>query len=40
LIEQTRWVAELQQALRDNHFRDIRTQTLTLHGSAIVTARK
>ncbi|HET9664885.1 MAG TPA: hypothetical protein VFP00_11725, partial [Burkholderiales bacterium] len=40
LIEQTRWVAELQAALRENRFQDIRVEPLTLHGSAIVTARK
>lgn len=40
LIEETRWVAELHDALRADGFRDIRTEPLTLHGSAIVTARK
>lgn len=40
LIEQTRWLAELQQALADNGFRDIRTEYLTAYGSAIVSARK
>ncbi|MBI4196023.1 MAG: class I SAM-dependent methyltransferase [Betaproteobacteria bacterium] len=39
-IEQTRWVSELQEALRENGFRDIRTEHLTAHGSAIITARK
>ena len=39
LIEETRWVTELDDALRANRFRDIRTEALTLHGSAIVTAR-
>lgn len=40
LIEETRWVAELQEALRDNGFRDIRMEYLTVYGSAIITARK
>lgn len=40
LIEQTRWVAELQEALRENGFRHIRMENLTAYGSAIVTARK
>jgi demethylmenaquinone methyltransferase/2-methoxy-6-polyprenyl-1,4-benzoquinol methylase len=40
VIEQTRWVEELQGALRENRFQDIRVEPLTLHGSAIVTARK
>lgn len=40
LIEKTRWVEELQQALADNRLRDIRVEPLTLHGSAIVTAHK
>lgn len=40
LIEETRWVPELQQALRDNGFADIRTEYLTAYGSAIVSARK
>jgi demethylmenaquinone methyltransferase/2-methoxy-6-polyprenyl-1,4-benzoquinol methylase len=40
LIEQTRWVEELQGALRENRFQDICVEPLTLHGSAIVTARK
>ena len=39
LIEQTRWVPELQQALADNGFRDIRTEYLTAYGSAIVSAQ-
>jgi demethylmenaquinone methyltransferase/2-methoxy-6-polyprenyl-1,4-benzoquinol methylase len=40
LIEETRWLPELQQALRDNGFRDIRAEYLTAYGSAIVSARK
>ena len=40
LIRRTRWVEELGQALRANRFREIRTEALTLHGSAIVNARK
>jgi demethylmenaquinone methyltransferase/2-methoxy-6-polyprenyl-1,4-benzoquinol methylase len=40
LIEQTRWVTELEGALRAHRFRDVRIEPLTLHGSAIVTARK
>ena len=40
LIEETRWVPELQEALRENGFRDIRMEHLTAYGSAIVTARK
>jgi demethylmenaquinone methyltransferase/2-methoxy-6-polyprenyl-1,4-benzoquinol methylase len=40
LIEQTRWVEELQQALVQNGFAQIRTEYLTAYGSAIVTARK
>lgn len=40
LIEETRWVAELQQALAENGFCDVRTEYLTAYGSAIVSARK
>jgi demethylmenaquinone methyltransferase/2-methoxy-6-polyprenyl-1,4-benzoquinol methylase len=40
LIEQTRWLPELEQALAENGFRDIRTEYLTAYGSAIVSARK
>lgn len=40
LIEQTRWVPELQEALRTNGFRDIRIEHLTAYGSAIITAHK
>ena len=39
LIEETRWLAELPRLLADNRFADIRIEHLTLHGSAIVTAR-
>jgi demethylmenaquinone methyltransferase/2-methoxy-6-polyprenyl-1,4-benzoquinol methylase len=38
LIEQTRWLPELQQALAENGFRDIRSEYLTACGSAIVCA--
>ena len=38
LIEQTRWLPELQQALAENRFRGIRTEYLTAYGSAIVSA--
>lgn len=40
LIEETRWVPELTEALRETGFVDIRTASLTAYGSAIVTARK
>jgi len=40
LIEETRWLPELEQALRANGFRDIAVRHLTLYGSAIVSARK
>ncbi|MFQ5992451.1 MAG: class I SAM-dependent methyltransferase [Nitrospiraceae bacterium] len=40
LIEETRWVPELTEALRKNGFADIQTEYLTAYGSAIVTARK
>lgn len=40
VIEETRWLPELQQALAANGFRDIRTRYLTAYGSAIVSARK
>jgi demethylmenaquinone methyltransferase/2-methoxy-6-polyprenyl-1,4-benzoquinol methylase len=40
LIEETRWLAELEQALADNGFRDVRTDYLTAYGSALVSARK
>jgi len=40
LIEETRWVSELQEALRENGFRHMRMENLTACGSAIITARK
>lgn len=40
LIEETRWLPELQQALIENSFRDVRTDYLTAYGSALVSARK
>ena len=40
LIEETRWLPELQQALAENGFREVRTQFLTAYGSAIVSARR
>ena len=40
LIEGTRWLPELQDALRAGGFRDIRVEHLTLYGSAIVSARR
>ncbi len=40
LIEETRWVTELQEALRENGFRHMRMEYLTVYGSAIITARK
>ena len=40
LIEETRWVSELQEALRENGFRHVRVEYLTAYGSAIITARK
>lgn len=40
LIERTRWLEDLHHALHDSGFATIRTETLTMHGSAIVTARK
>jgi demethylmenaquinone methyltransferase/2-methoxy-6-polyprenyl-1,4-benzoquinol methylase len=40
LIARTRWLAELDTALRASGFREIRIEPLTLHGSAIVSARK
>jgi demethylmenaquinone methyltransferase / 2-methoxy-6-polyprenyl-1,4-benzoquinol methylase len=40
LIEETRWVTELERALAENGFSDIRTEYLTAYGSAIVSARK
>ncbi|HKQ26959.1 MAG TPA: class I SAM-dependent methyltransferase [Burkholderiales bacterium] len=40
LIEETRWLPELQQALAQNGFSEVRTQYLTAYGSAIVSARR
>ena len=40
LIEETRWLPELQQALAENGFGDVRTQYLTAYGSAIVSAHR
>jgi demethylmenaquinone methyltransferase / 2-methoxy-6-polyprenyl-1,4-benzoquinol methylase len=40
LIEQSPWVGDLQQALEESGFVDIRRDDLTLYGSAIVRARK
>lgn len=40
LIEETRWLAELEQALAEQGFRELRTEYLTAYGSAIVSARK
>jgi len=40
LIEATRWVNELERALAENGFSDIRTEYLTAYGSAIVSARR
>jgi demethylmenaquinone methyltransferase/2-methoxy-6-polyprenyl-1,4-benzoquinol methylase len=40
LIAQTRWVTELDDALRRNGFTEVKLDFLTLHGSAIVTARR
>ena len=40
LIEETRWLPQLEQALAENGFADIRTEHLTAYGSAIVSARK
>jgi demethylmenaquinone methyltransferase/2-methoxy-6-polyprenyl-1,4-benzoquinol methylase len=40
LIEHTRWIAELTEALDANGFQKVRVEYLTAYGSAIVTARK
>lgn len=40
LIEETRWTAELTEALQENGFSAISMESLTLYGSAIITARK
>ena len=40
LIEETRWVPELEHALGESGFSGIRTDYLTAYGSAIVSARR
>jgi demethylmenaquinone methyltransferase/2-methoxy-6-polyprenyl-1,4-benzoquinol methylase len=40
LIEETRWLPELRQALAESGFRDVRTDYFTAYGSALVSARK
>lgn len=40
LIEETRWLPELERLLAGNGFRDVRTDYLTAYGSAVVSARK
>lgn len=40
LIEETRWVSQLQEALRESGFGHLRLEYLTAYGSAIITARK
>jgi len=40
LIQETRWVPELKETLRENGFKDIHMEYLTAYGSAIVTAGK
>lgn len=40
LIEETRWTEELTTVLRREGFEHIHCESLTLHGSAIVTARR
>lgn len=40
LIEQTRWVEDIQTALHTAGFADIRREDLTLYGAAIVRARR
>ncbi len=39
LIESTRWVSELDAALKAHGFEDIRFRALTLHGSTLAAAR-
>lgn len=39
LVEETRWVSELQEVLGENGFGHIRMEYLTAYGSAIITAR-
>jgi demethylmenaquinone methyltransferase/2-methoxy-6-polyprenyl-1,4-benzoquinol methylase len=38
LIEETRWVKELPEALKQEGFQNIRLDYLTLSGSALLTA--
>ena len=38
LIEQTRWVATLVDALRDNGFHSVRIEEVSVHGATIVSA--
>lgn len=40
LIEATRWLPELEQALAGNGFVNVRVEHLTVYGSALVSARK
>lgn len=40
LIETTRWLTELPIAAKENGFRDLTMEYLTVSGSAIITARK
>ncbi len=40
LIQESRWVTELTEALNENEFKEIRMEYLTLYGSAIITAKK
>ena len=40
LIQESRWIPELTEALRVNGFTEIRMEYLTAYGSAIITARK
>ncbi len=40
LIEQSRWRLEFERELEENGFKNIQTRTLTLHGSALITAVK
>ncbi len=39
LIQETRWILELTEALNDNGFQNIQLEYLTAYGSAIITAR-
>ena len=40
LIEETRWINELTNALEINKFQNITMEYLTAYGSAIISARK